>query len=133
MSNDQSALAGGQTDNATSQAAYTSDTLEAMGVSPEPERLVPVNQSGWSNFGSAANMLVFEPSPTDASSGPEAQRSTPLSSGSPETDSKDAVVWGLMDLTEDIPRPRKDSQHELQSSMSNMELDVAMDERRWKY
>lgn len=101
-----------------------------MGASPEPERLVPVGQSGWGNFGSAANMLVFEPSPTDASSGPEAQRSTPLSSGSPETDSKDAVVWGLMDLTEENPRPRKDSQHELQSSMSNMELDVAMDDRR---
>lgn len=114
--------------------SYAPDNLEAMRASPEPERLVPLNQSTWSGFNSA---LVFEPSPTDASSGGDMQRSTPLSSGSPETDSKDAVVWGLMDFAEEqrsadttITHVRKDSQHELQNSLSNMELDVPLDSRR---
>ncbi len=130
----QGAMSGGPLDG-SSHNAYGADSLEAMGASPEePERLVSVNQAGWGNFNSA-NMLVFEPSPTDASSGPEAQRSTPLSSGSPETDSKDGVVWaGLMELAEETSRPRKDSQAELQSSMSNMDLDVGMDDRRaWAF
>ncbi|BEI89604.1 uncharacterized protein CcaverHIS019_0209660 [Cutaneotrichosporon cavernicola] len=131
----QGAMSGGPLDG-PSHNAYTSDTLEAMGASPEePERLVSVNQAGWNNFNSATNMLVFEPSPTDASSGPEAHRSTPLSSGSPETDSKDGVVWaGLMELAEETSHPRKNSQAELQSSMSNMDLDVGMDDRRgWAF
>ncbi|CAK9785586.1 unnamed protein product [Cutaneotrichosporon oleaginosum] len=131
----QGVMAGGPLDS-SSHNAYASEALDAMGASPEePECLVSVNQTGWGGFNSAANMLVFEPSPTDASSGPEAQRSTPLSSGSPETDSKDGVVWaGLMELAEETSRPRKDSQSELQSSMSNMDLDVSMNDRRtWAF
>lgn len=120
-------------------APYPHEQLEAMRASPEPEQLVPVGQSSWAGFNSASsnNMLVFEPSPTDASSGPDIQRSTPLSSGSPGTDSKDAVVWGLMSFadeqrTDEPPHAhvRKDSQHELQSSLNNMELDVPLDGRR---
>lgn len=86
-----------------------------MRTSPEGDNLVPL-QSDWNS-----NMLVFETSPTEASSG-DVQRSTPHSSGSPGTDSKDAVVWGLMELTGG--NRRKDSAAEIQSSMSNMELEV---------
>jgi len=100
-----------------------------MQSSPEPERLVPLSQ-GWQ---SASNMLVFEPSPTEASSGPDVQRSTPLSSGSPETDGKDAVVWGLMDFAEEQVQThkRKDSQNELQASLSQMEIDTLDGPRSW--
>lgn len=111
------------------QSAEYPAELETV-QSPEGDNLVPLNQSDWNN-----NMLVFETSPTEASSG-ELQRSTPQSSGSPGTDSKDAVVWGLMELTganlqNEVPlQRRKESEAELQTSMSNMELDVAMDARR---
>lgn len=120
---------------------YGNDQLEAMQSSPEPERLVPLTQSGWSGMNSTNSMLVFEPSPTEASSGPDVQRSTPLSTGSPETDGKDAVVWGLMDFAEEQQlvdqridpqgRGRKDSQHELQTSLSQMELDNMDGLRTW--
>lgn len=120
-------------DKPTSESAPFSDNMRG---SPEAEQLVSLPQAGWNGFGSGnSNMLVFEPSPTDASSGPENQRSTPVSSGSPETDSKDPVVWGLLDLTEEqrsafgdeYDGHRKD---DLQQSLSNMEIEVDSDERR---
>jgi hypothetical protein len=129
-------LAGGQ---GSLPKDFSGDHLEAIQSSPEPEHLVPLTQVGWTGVNPASSMLVFEPSPTDASSGPDAQRSTPLSTGSPETDGKDAVVWGLMDFDEQRladqamdpqPRARKDSQNELQASLSQMELDGAMDGHR---
>lgn len=120
-------------DKPTSESAPFSDTMQG---SPEAEQLVPLPQASWNGFGpSNSNMLVFETSPTEASSGPENQRSTPVSSGSPETDNKDSVVWGLLDLTEEqrssfgneYESHRKD---DLQQSLSNMEIEVDSDERR---
>lgn len=113
--------------NQSNDLPYPHEQLEAMRASPEPDRLVPLTQSGWSGF----NQLVFETSPTEASSGGDIQRSTPQSSDSPETDTKDPVVWGLVDFAEEQQREaRKDSQHELQSSLSNMEIDVPVEDRR---
>lgn len=132
--------------NASESQSWTSEDKPAsenapysenMRGSPEAEQLVSLPQTGWNCFNSGnSNMLVFETSPTEASSGPENQRSTPVSSGSPETDSKDAVVWGLLDLTEEQQRStfgdgyegqRKD---DLQQSLSNMDLEVDSDDRR---
>lgn len=116
-------------DKPASDSAPFSDNMRG---SPEAEQLVSLPQGSWNGFGSNnSNMLVFETSPTEASSGPENQRSTPMSSGSPETDNKDPVVWGLLDLTEESNEGyeghRKD---DLQQSLSNMEIEVDSEERR---